>query len=169
MDYSKIKWLILDVDGTMTDGGIYYDESGNELKKFCTKDAVGFFAAKAAGIKTVVLTGRQCQAVQRRMSELQVDFLYQGIKQKRIFLERFMQDQHIEKDCLGYIGDDLNDLSSMELARFIACPEDACDEVKQKATYISDKKGGQGAVRDSICHLLRKRGDWPIILQDLVK
>ena len=74
-DWKKIKYLIIDVDGTMTDAGIYYDDHGNELKKFCTKDAVGFFAAKQAGIKTMVLTGRECQATTRRMAEMKVDFL----------------------------------------------------------------------------------------------
>ena len=68
----KIKYLILDVDGTMTDAGIYYDEHGNELKKFCTKDAAGFFAAHNVGIKTVVLTGRECKATTRRMSEMKI-------------------------------------------------------------------------------------------------
>ena len=76
MDFEQIKYLIIDVDGTMTDAGIYYDDHGNELKKFCTRDAAGFFAAKQAGIKIMVLTGRECQAVTRRMTELKVDFLH---------------------------------------------------------------------------------------------
>ena len=79
---SDIKVLVIDVDGTMTDAGIYYDETGNELKKFCTKDAAGFFAARIVGIKTMVLTGRECAATTRRMKELKVDYLCQNVKEK---------------------------------------------------------------------------------------
>ena len=79
------KLIIIDVDGTMTDGGVYYDEHGNELKKFCTKDAAGFFAAKQCGIKTMVLTGRECEATSRRMKEINGDYLYQNEKEKMGF------------------------------------------------------------------------------------
>ena len=82
----QIKYLIVDVDGTMTDGGIYYDENGNEWKKFCTKDAAGFWAAKQNGIEIVVLTGRECRATSRRMEELKVKYLYQNVKNKYKFL-----------------------------------------------------------------------------------
>ena len=71
----EIKYLVIDVDGTMTDAGIYYDEHGNELKKFCTKDAAGFFAAHQAGMEILVLTGRECAATTRRMTEMKVDYL----------------------------------------------------------------------------------------------
>ena len=86
MKLDFIKYIVIDVDGTMTDGGIYYDENGNELKKFCTKDAAGFFIAKRVGIKTVILTGRECQATTKRMKELQVDYLFQNITDKYVSL-----------------------------------------------------------------------------------
>ena len=84
---NKPRLIVIDVDGTMTDGGIYYDEHGNEMKKFCTKDAAGFFAAHEAGMEIMVLTGRECAATTRRMGEMQVDYLYQHIKDKRAFLQ----------------------------------------------------------------------------------
>ena len=96
-----IKYLVIDVDGTLTDGGIYYDDKGNELKKFCTKDAAGFFAAQKAGIKTMILTGRECKATQRRMEELKVDYLYQDIKDKTAFLKEFMERNHLTKEGVG--------------------------------------------------------------------
>lgn len=86
----KIKYLVIDVDGTMTDAGIYYDEHGNELKKFCTKDAAGYFAAKRAGITLMVLTGRECQATLRRMQEMKFDYIVQNIKDKATYLTDFM-------------------------------------------------------------------------------
>ena len=79
-NYHRIRYLVIDVDGTMTDAGIYYDEHGNELKKFCTKDAAGFFTAKQTGIKIMVLTGRECAATTRRMQEMKVDFLVQKLQ-----------------------------------------------------------------------------------------
>lgn len=159
-DWKKIKYLIIDVDGTMTDAGIYYDEHGNELKKFCTKDAAGFFAAKKTGIRIMVLTGRECAATTRRMTEMKVDYLVQNCKDKVTYLTQFMKDNGIRGEEIGYLGDDLNDLPSMKLCGFVGCPQDACIEVKERADYVSNVKGGCGAVRDMIEHMLRERGEW---------
>lgn len=156
----KIHYIVIDVDGTMTDGGIYYDEHGNETKKFCTKDAAGFFAAKMVGIKTIVLTGRECAATTRRLAEMKVDYLFQGVKDKLSFLKRFMQENNITKDKLAYVGDDVNDIAPMSLAGYIGCPEDSCKEIIAMADYVSTKKGGYGAVRDVIEHILNERGEW---------
>lgn len=158
--WDKIKYLIIDVDGTMTDAGIYYDEHGNELKKFCTKDGAGFFAARKVGIKVMVLTGRECAATTRRMTEMKVDYLVQDCKDKMTYLKQFMKDNGISRDEMGYLGDDLNDLPPMSLCGFVGCPADACLEVRERADYISDVKGGHGAVRDIIEHMLRERGEW---------
>ncbi len=156
----KLKVLVIDVDGTMTDGGIYYDEKGNELKKFCTKDAAGFFAAQTVGLKIMVLTGRECAATKRRMEELKVDFLFQNVRDKISFLNSFMAKNNLSWEDFGYIGDDLNDLHPMQLAGFAACPADSCEEVKATADYISSIRGGHGAVRDVIEHILRESGAW---------
>ncbi len=155
-----LKYLVIDVDGTMTDGGVYYDENGNELKKFNTKDAAGFFAAHKAGIEILVLTGRECKATERRMKELKVDFLHQNIKNKMEFLKDFIGSRNITKEEIGYIGDDLNDLPPMTLTGFVGCPADSCAEVLEKADYVSPLKGGEGAVRDIVEFILRKSGEW---------
>lgn len=164
VDWEKIQNLVIDVDGTMTDAGIYYDEHGNELKKFCTKDAVGFFAARHAGIKIMVLTGRECQATVRRMQEMKVDYIVQNIKDKATYLKEFMNEHHITNEEIGYLGDDLNDLQGMMLCGFVGCPQDACQEVKEIADYISDVKGGHGAVRDIVTYLLKQRDEWESII-----
>lgn len=156
----RIRCIVVDVDGTMTDGGIYYDEHGNELKKFNTRDAAGFFAAQKLGILTVVLTGRKCAATERRMKELKVSYLFENIKDKRAFLEMFMKEKGLSEKQVGYIGDDLNDLPPMGLAGFVGCPAGACHEVRERADYISGKRGGEGAVRDIIEQLLRAAGTW---------
>lgn len=156
----KIKYLVIDVDGTMTDAGIYYDEHGNELKKFCTKDAAGFFTAHQAGMEILVLTGRECAATTRRMTEMKVDYLVQNCKDKVRYLNQFMEEKGITKDELGYLGDDLNDLPGMQLCGFTGCPADACVEIKEYADYVATVKGGEGAVRDIIEYMLRTRGEW---------
>ena len=158
--YLRIKYLVIDVDGTMTDAGIYYDENGNELKKFCTKDAAGFFTAHQVGIKIVVLTGRECAATTRRMTEMKVDYLVQNIKDKIAYLDDFIQREKISYEEIGYLGDDLNDLAGMQKAGFAGCPEDACEEIKEICDYVSAVKGGHGAVRDIVSHLLKERGEW---------
>lgn len=156
----EIKLWVIDVDGTMTDAGIYYDEHGNELKKFCTKDAAGFFAARQAGMKIMVLTGRECEATRRRMEEMKVDYLCQNVKDKTDYLENFMREHSLKTANVAYIGDDLNDLPAMKLAGFVGCPADSCPEIQDRADYVSPVKGGQGAVRDVIEHVLRKSGEW---------
>lgn len=156
----EIRWLVIDVDGTMTDASIYYDDNGNELKKFCTKDAAGFFAAHQVGMKIIVLTGRECPAVTRRMEEMSVEYICQNVKDKKTFLREFMREHAITKENVAYIGDDLNDLAPMRLVGFVGCPENSCEEIRSIADYISPYKGGEGAVRDVICYILKQRGQW---------
>lgn len=167
MDTNRIKYWVIDIDGTMTDGGIYYDEQGNETKKFCTKDAAGFFAAHQTGMEILVVTGRECTATAKRMKELKVDFLYQQVRDKRRFLERFFVDKGIEREEVAYIGDDLNDLPAMQLAGFVGCPKDSCTEIIERADYVSDICGGYGAVRDVIEYVLRKNGQWESAVNEI--
>ena len=162
-----LKYWVIDVDGTMTDAGIYYDDNGNELKKFCTKDAAGFFAAHQVDVKIIVLTGRECYAVRRRMEEMKVDFIFQNVKDKKSFLVNFMKDNNISKNEIGYIGDDLNDFMAMKLVGFVGCPSDACVEIKEIADYISCVEGGKGAVRDIIEYVLRKQGIWKKVIEKI--
>jgi 3-deoxy-D-manno-octulosonate 8-phosphate phosphatase (KDO 8-P phosphatase) len=162
-----VEYLVIDVDGTMTDAGVYYDEFGNELKKFCTKDAAGFYVAKKVGIKTIVLTGRECKATSRRMKELSVDYLYQGVRDKSSFLELFFEEHKIERTRVAYIGDDLNDLQPMSMAGYICCPADSCDEVKIIADYISPIKGGYGVITDVVRHILNGTNKWSDAIRDV--
>jgi len=162
-----ITHIIIDVDGTLTDGGIYYDENGNELKKFNTRDAAGFFAARKAGIKTIVLTGRKCIATERRMAELGVDYLFQDVKNKLDFVKDFINEKSLSNEQIGYIGDDLNDLPAINIVGFSGCPADACREVKKRADYVSGLKGGYGAVRDVIEYLLQEDGSWNKIISEV--
>jgi 3-deoxy-D-manno-octulosonate 8-phosphate phosphatase (KDO 8-P phosphatase) len=156
----NIKHIVIDVDGTLTDSGVYYDNHGNELKKFSTKDGTGFFVAHAVGIKLIILTGRESTATTRRMTELKVDIIQQNVKDKAAWLREYMAENGVDKAEIGYIGDDVNDLPPMRLCGFVSCPADSCKEVKAIADYVSPLCGGHGAVRDAIEYLLTKDGLW---------
>ncbi|WP_294497725.1 3-deoxy-D-manno-octulosonate 8-phosphate phosphatase [uncultured Gemmiger sp.] len=155
-----IRLLVLDVDGTMTDGGVYYDAAGNELKKFAIKDGAGIVLAHAAGIAVMICTGRECEAVRRRAAELKVDFLHQDVKDKSAFLRDFMAAQGYAREEVAYCGDDLNDLAAMALCGFVACPADAAPEVAARASCRLPQKGGEGAVRGAVEAILRRDGRW---------
>lgn len=158
--FSGLRLLVLDVDGTMTDGGIYYSDNGDEMKKFCAKDAVGLKAANYGKIDVLVLTGRKSVALQRRMEELDVKKYFDGVKNKRLFLEKYMKLENLSKHQVAYVGDDLNDLEAMKLAIFVACPLDAAEEVVAIADYVSKYVGGNGVIRDVVRYILQCKGIW---------
>ena len=91
---------------------------------------------------------------------MKVEYLVQNCKDKVTYIQDFMVKNHIHKEEMGYLGDDLNDLPGMSLCSFVGCPADACEEVKERADYVSEIKGGYGAVRDIISYLLKERGEW---------
>lgn len=159
-DFERIKLIVLDVDGTLTDGSIYFDSCGSELKRFDVKDGLGIKVGIAAGIEFAILTGRKSQMVMRRAEELQIQHLYCGVQIKYPALIELLRTLNIQPDECGYIGDDWNDLQAMEAVGFCACPADATEEVKDICHYVSSCPGGKGAVRDCIEYILRKRGIW---------
>ena len=153
-----IKLLILDVDGTMTDGGVYYDATGNELKKFAIKDGAGIVLARAAGIQVMICTGRACEAVRRLAADLHIEYLYQNVADKAAFLRGFLAEHHFSREQAAYCGDDLNDLAAMALCGFVACPADTVDAVRRRADFVCPHRGGEGAVRDAIEEILTREG-----------
>ena len=101
-----IKLLVLDVDGTLTDGGLYLDSTGNEMKKFSVRDGAGLMLARAAGIRVMILTGRESEPVRRRAAELHLDWCVQNCKDKRAYLAAFLAEQGLSKEQAAYVGDD---------------------------------------------------------------
>ena len=153
-----LKLVIMDVDGTLTDGGIYYSESGTEIKRFSTKDGAGILAMEATGSDCMILTGRTSYAVKRRAADLRIRYVYQGVSDKEQFLSDFFKEKGFRKEEILFIGDDLNDIRAMRLCGLSACPADAAEEVLEIVDYISHKKGGHGAVRDILFHFLKEEG-----------
>lgn len=144
------KYLFLDVDGTMTDGKIVYTEKGDELKAFSVKDGLGISAINKEGVRVVVITGRESKIVMRRFKELGVECVFQGVRNKVLFIDEYLKINGISYDQVAYIGDDINDLPVMLKVGFAACPKDAVAEVKEVSHYVSSQNGGEGAVRDII-------------------
>ena len=146
-----IKALIMDVDGTLTDGGIYLTSNGEEIKKFNVKDgyAINNMLPKM-NITPIILTGRNSDIVKRRCKELNITIVIQDSKDKVHDMMRVLNELSISLKETVYIGDDLNDIECMKLVGICACPCDAANEVKNICTYVAEKGGGAGAVREII-------------------
>ena len=147
----KVKFLIMDVDGTLTDGKIYMGPNGEVAKAFNIKDGCGIHDILIpSGIVPVIITGRQSEIVVNRCKELGIKQIYQGVKDKVEQLKTLSSDF----STMAYIGDDINDLPCMNLIKnaggIVGCPKDAVQKVIDIADYVADSKGGNGAVRELI-------------------
>lgn len=149
-----IKYLIIDVDGTLTDGLVYIGNSGELCKGFYVRDGLGIQRIIKAEIVPIILTSRESDIVINRCRELGINEIHQGISNKRVYLERLMQEKNILNDELAYIADDINDLEAIQLANVRACPQDAVKEMKDICNFISRYNGGRGAVRELCDYLL---------------
>ena len=147
----KIKLFLTDVDGVLTDGGMYYSENGDELKKFNTRDGMGFELLRKAGIKTGIITSENTEVVERRASKLKVDYLYQGKREggKLAAAKEICAKENINLADVAYIGDDINCMDLLEAVGNAACPADAMQAVKDIMNIkVLKMKGGEGAVRE---------------------
>jgi len=147
----EVKLVLSDVDGVLTDGGMYYCEKGNELKKFNTRDGMGFQLLKENGIKTGIITSEETDIVMRRAKKLQVDYLYQGKRNEGKFAiaKEICEKEGISLENIAYIGDDVNCLELLLNVGLAACPADAADKVKRiPCIDILSKEGGKGAFRE---------------------
>jgi len=150
---AKIRMLILDVDGVLTDGKLYFDHAGNELKAFDTRDGMGIKSLQRSGIDVAVITGRQSGAVTHRMAQLGIEHVYQGREDKLdVFLE-LLDIAGLDAGQVCFAGDDWIDLPVLIRAGLAVTVADAEEFVKQKAHWITRRNGGDGAVRE-ICNLI---------------
>jgi 3-deoxy-D-manno-octulosonate 8-phosphate phosphatase, yrbI family len=162
-----IKLVLLDVDGTLTDGGIYRGNNGEELKRFNVKDGYAIVNAQKLGIEFGIITGRKSELVEIRSNELKIKYLYQGISEKTVILKEIMQKTGLKKEEIAYMGDDLNDILIMKQSGLTSAPKDAADEVIQIADFVSEKNGGSGAVREFVEYILKKDGKWETFLKNV--
>lgn len=154
-----LKLLLLDVDGVMTDGGVYYAESGDELKKFNIKDGYGIVQLQKVGVKVGIITGRFSGLVERRARELGITETYQNLENKLEAYEAIKIKLGLTDREIGYIGDDEPDVSVMKTAGFSAAPGDAVALARKNADYVCKRNGGDGAVREVIDLILGYRAN----------
>lgn len=154
----KIKMLVFDVDGVMTDGSITYDENGVEYKTFNAKDGHGVVRMNKSGFITAIITARKNATVEHRAKNLNFTELYQGRQYKLPALEELMGKYNLDYENVSYMGDDLPDLCILEKVGLACCPADAVKEVKDACSFISTYGGGKGAVRELCDFILEAQG-----------
>lgn len=158
MNYNNIKFLVLDVDGTLTDGGIYISESGEEMKKFNTKDGRGIIELMKTGIEVGLISAAiSSKIVKQRASMLKIKYFYSGNADKVEILSQWLDELDLSFNEVAFIGDDINDARIMQEVALSAAPTDALGEVKNIANIILEKKGGQGCVREFIDRVFSER------------
>ena len=144
----KIKLVLTDVDGVLTDGSMYYSESGEFMKKFNTRDSMGMELLLNYKIKTVFITRENSKIVKKRVKKISIVDLYSGISDKKKMLSEILIKYNVKKNEIAYIGDDVNDIEIMKSIGFSATPLDGNYEVKKISDYVCSTKGGQGAFRE---------------------
>lgn len=158
---AKIKLVLLDVDGVLTDGGIILDDRGVEAKRFDVRDGHGIALLVDCGIKVGFITGRYSNIVRRRAKELGVTIVYQGVKDKGQIYERIKRNTGLKDDQIAYVGDDIYDLPILQKVGFAITVRDGWPGLKTRVAYVTKKKGGEGAVREVSELVLRVQNKWP--------
>jgi 3-deoxy-D-manno-octulosonate 8-phosphate phosphatase (KDO 8-P phosphatase) len=159
-----VRWLVLDVDGVLTDGRIIIDGGVGEWKAFDVKDGQRIVLAAQEGIRTVFLTGRSSQVVERRAAELGIHRVFQGARDKGGIMDLFFREEGARPEETAYLGDDLVDLPALRRAGFAAAVGDAVAEVKACADWVATARGGRGAVRELVEFILVAQGRWEAAL-----
>jgi len=159
-DLGKIKLLLLDVDGVLTDGRITYDNNGVETKAFDVKDGHGLKLVQRAGIAVGIITGRSSDVVALRARELGIEIVYQGAKDKLVPYVEVLEALGLIDEQVAYVGDDVVDLPILRRVGFSATVADAVDDVKPLVDYVARRPGGRGAVREICDFILKNSGVW---------
>lgn len=150
------KLILTDIDGVWTDGGMYYDQTGNEWKKFHTYDSAGVLLAHRFNIPVGIITGEETEIVKRRAEKLKVDYLYQGVSDKLLVADGLCQDLGISLQETAYIGDDINDIKLLQRVGFAGVPAGAPQYIRDLATVHLDKKGGEGVFREFVEKIVKQ-------------
>lgn len=150
----EIKMFLTDCDGCLTDGGMYYSEFGDELKKFNTKDGVGFALLRERGIVTGIITGEDVNLNRRRAEKLKLDIFVANCNDKMTMVEKLCDEYGITLKEVAYVGDDINDLEVMKKVGYGCCPADAIPDIREAAKYIASAKGGEGAIREIVNNIV---------------
>lgn len=154
----QLKLVVSDCDGVLTDGGLYYLEDGQEMKRFHVLDGMGFLMLKEHGIKTGLITGESNDLVKRRAERLKLDYVILGTKDKLGALQEICRDMQIDIREAAYIGDDTFDVPAIEGCGFGVVPADALPYIKERADFVTEKGGGKGCFREIADRILLEKG-----------
>lgn len=152
---ARVRLLVFDVDGVLTDGGLFYGDNGEVMKRFDVKDGHAIVIARLLGLPSAVLTARSSRIVEARGRELGLAAIFQGRKEKGPAFVELLASLNVPSEDCAYMGDDLNDLAPMALAGLSACPADAVPEVRQEVHFVAQSRGGHGAARELVELCLR--------------
>jgi 3-deoxy-D-manno-octulosonate 8-phosphate phosphatase (KDO 8-P phosphatase) len=169
MKKTDIKLIVLDVDGVLTDGKLYIGSDGVEYKNFHVKDGMGISLARYCGLKVAIITGRKSKSVYIRSKELNVDFVFQGITNKFEVIKEIIASLNIDLENVFYMGDDINDLPVINVIGYSATPSDGVEIVRKSVDFVSHYKGGSGAVREAIEHILSLQMDFSAVVKNYLK
>ncbi|MBI3410677.1 MAG: HAD-IIIA family hydrolase [Planctomycetes bacterium] len=156
----RIRMLVIDVDGVLTDGSIIYSERGEEIKAFHVRDGSGLKIWTGLGMKAAILSGRKSEIVIRRAKELGISAVVQGAENKLEGWKRLLMENQIPPEQAAYVGDDLADLPVLKQSGLAVAVADACEEVRAAAHYVTDLPGGRGAVREAVELILKAQNRW---------
>ena len=156
----RLRLILSDVDGVLTDGTVLFLPDGRELKPFHIHDGLGIVLAQQAGLRVGIISGRNSEVVAQRAADLGIAIVLQGVRDKRSALRELLQREKLDPPQVAYIGDDLNDLAVMQEVGLCAAPADAARELREQAFMLTDARGGHGCLREFIEAILRARGDW---------
>jgi len=154
----KIKLVITDVDGVLTDGGMYYTAKGDNMKKFHVRDGMGVTLLRRDNVPTIIVTKEQTQIVKQWAKKMKIKKLFDGIQDKKKVLQQICNEFKVKGNEIAYIGDDINDVDLIKSVGFSACPNDAIDVVKNNSDYVCSKKGGDGVLREVVEIILSAKG-----------
>ncbi len=166
---SRIKLLLMDCDGVLTDGRLWLTEEGDEQKSFNTHDGLGLSLLHRAGLKSGIITGRSSKAVTRRAAELGVEFVRQGNPDKIAAFEQTLHQAGVTENEVAFVGDDLPDIPLMKRAELAVAVADAVEETRSVAHYVTRAKGGRGAVREVVELILKSQGRWHVLVDEYLK
>ncbi len=160
----KVKVLLLDVDGVLTDGRIIYDSHGRDMKFFDVHDGMGVHLLKRGGIPTILITAKSSKAIKPRARDMQVDQVFADVSPKSAVLEQILKKYKVSSSEVCFVGDDLVDLCLLKRVGFPVAVSNAAEDIKNAACYVTQKKGGRGAVRELAELLLKSQDKWQEVL-----
>ena len=156
-DFSRIKAIALDVDGVLTDGGFWWGPNGEEWKRFCFADVMGISLGKKAGLVFALISGEDSPLVDRFATKMGIADVFKGCKDKATALREFAERHALDLRDMAFMGDDVNDLGAMAIAGLSAAPANAVPEVREHVCCVTDRSGGNGAVRELLESVLKAR------------